>query len=306
MLSDSQFPAGRFAPSPTGPFHLGSLIAALGSYLLARTTSRRWLLRIDDLDRPRVVKGAADGIMSLLEELGFQWDKTPLWQSQRTQRYVEVLQCLKEKGLVYPCSCSRKEVLASAPHRGEEGPIYPGTCREGLVSQRSQSAWRLRVDGAAISFLDGLRGAQSQDVQHEVGDFVLFRADGLFAYQLATVIDDFDSGVDQVVRGGDLLTSTARQIFLYHCLQSAPPQYLHLPLVLGADGEKLSKRHGNSGMVRRENSTEMMALALRFLGQSLPLGLRGAPAAEQLSWALKAFDPSLLRAEDMALSALRG
>jgi glutamyl-Q tRNA(Asp) synthetase len=305
MSSSPQIPAGRFAPSPTGPLHLGSLIAALGSYLIARTTGRRWLLRVDDLDRPRTVEGAAAGIIRLLEELGFEWDAAPLWQSQRGERYAEVLQQFKEKGLVYPCSCTRKEILASAPHAGEEGPIYPGACRKGPAGTRQQFAWRLQVDHRPIGFCDGLHGDWQQNLQEEVGDFVLFRSDGIFAYQLATVVDDLDTGVDQVVRGADLLGSTARQIYLYNCLNRQSPEYLHLPLLLGSDGQKISKRHSEVGIVRSENAGEMMRLALSFLGQCLPPELVGAPAVQMLSWALAHFDASLLGRDDRHLTALQ-
>jgi len=304
MLTPSQAPAGRFAPSPTGPLHLGSLIAALGSYLLARRTGRRWLLRIDDLDRPRVVKGASDSIVQLLELLGFEWDAAPVWQSQRDERYHEILQRLNDEGLVYPCSCTRKEILASAPHAGEEGPIYPGTCRLGMTGNRQQQAWRLRVDRRPITFYDGLYGNWQQNLQDEVGDFVLFRSDGIFAYQLATVIDDIDSGVDQVVRGADLLGSTARQIYLNRCLNRQPPHYLHLPLLLGSDGQKISKRHADVAIVEAGNASEMMNLALGFLNQPLPADLVGAPAAQMLNWALVCFDDSLLTAEDRCLVTL--
>lgn len=304
MSSVFQLPAGRFAPSPTGPLHLGSLIAAVGSYLLARKTGRRWLLRVDDLDRTRVVKGAADGIIRLLENLGFEWDGTPLWQSERDERYAEVLQQLKSKDLVYPCSCTRKEVLASAPHAGEEGPIYPGTCRMGPVGKREQLAWRLRVDREVIHFFDHLNGHHQQNLQDEVGDFVLFRSDGLFAYQLATVVDDLDSGVDQVVRGSDLLGSTARQIYLYRCLNRETPEYLHLPLILGSDGEKISKRHSDVGIVHAANGRDMMRLALVFLNQELPSELCGASAAQMLSWALESFEVSLLQNENKYLAGL--
>ncbi len=305
MSFPAQPAAGRFAPSPTGPLHLGSLIAALGSYLIARKTGRRWLLRIDDLDRPRVVAGAADGIIRLLEELGFAWDAAPVWQSQRDARYTEALQQLKQEGLVYPCSCTRKDVLASAPHAGEEGPIYPGTCRSGPAGSRQQLAWRLRVAREPISFCDGLNGNWQQNLEDEIGDFVLFRSDGIFAYQLATVVDDLDSGIDQVVRGADLLGSTARQIYLYRLLNQKSPEYTHLPLLLGSDGEKISKRHSEVGIVTAENSSEMMQLALLFLNQPFPAGLAGAPAAEMLNWALLAFDASLLGQEDCGLTALQ-
>lgn len=296
--------AGRFAPSPTGPLHLGSLIAALGSYLLARQAGLRWLLRIDDLDRPRVVPGAAEGILDLLQALGFIWDAEPLWQNRRTTRYAEVLAQLKAAGLVYPCSCSRREILASAPHRGEEGAIYPGTCRQGPVGRREQLAWRLRVEDREIRFVDGIYGQQRQNLAQEVGDFVLFRADGLFAYQLATIVDDLDSGVTQVVRGADLLGSTARQKFLYETLGVEAPTYWHLPLILGADGRKISKRHGDIGVVTRENGALMMQLALHFLGHSPPTELDSAPAFELLTWALEVFDPQRIEVRDLCLDAL--
>ena len=305
MSSVPHSPAGRFAPSPTGPLHLGSLIAAVGSYLIARKTGRRWLLRIDDLDRPRVVAGSADGIIRLLEKLGFEWDGTPVWQSQRSERYDEVLQGLKNRRLVYPCGCSRKEIQASAPHTGEEGVIYPGTCRENLIRTNKPLAWRLCTDQTPVLFCDRLKGDQQQNLQAEIGDFVLFRSDGIYAYQLATVVDDLDTGVDQVVRGADLLGSTARQIYLYRCLDRQCPEYYHLPLLLASNGKKISKRHGAVGVVNHENGSEMMSLALIFLNQSIPAKLIGAPAADQLSWALGSFDLSLLEKEDKFIPDLQ-
>ncbi len=300
----SEIAAGRFAPSPTGPLHLGSLVAALGSYLLARRSGLRWLLRIDDLDRPRVVAGSAEGIIRLLEMMGFEWDEEPLWQSRRSARYTEILHLLRDSALVYPCSCSRKEVLASAPHAGEEGPIYPGTCRSGPLGSREQLAWRLMTRDEEISFRDGVYGERRQNLLREVGDFVLFRADGIFAYQLATVVDDLDSGVTQVVRGADLLGSTLRQIYLCRCLGYAPPTYLHLPLILGPDGEKVSKRHGDSAVVTSGNASAMMVLALRFLGQQVPAELLGEAPAQLLEWALAGFDPGLLRPIDRGVAEL--
>lgn len=305
MTSPPNKPAGRFAPSPTGPLHLGSLVAALGSFLLARRNGLRWLLRIDDLDRPRVVAGAEAEILGLLEALGFEWDEEPIRQSCRGARYAEVFDRLRAQGLVYPCSCSRREILASAPHRGEEGPVYPGTCRKGASGSREQLAWRLKVGEHPVRFHDGLHGERQQNLQLEVGDFVLFRADGIFAYQLATVVDDLDSGVGQVVRGADLLASTARQVYLYHCLQQTPPDYLHLPLLLGDDGEKISKRHGVYGRVTRDNGARMLRLALRFLGQPLPDELSGAAAPEVLGWALEHFDATRLRPQNLRLDVLR-
>lgn len=281
--------AGRFAPSPTGPLHPGTLVAALGSFLLARQAKLRWLLRIDDLDQPRVVPGAADDILRILDLAGLHWDGAPLWQSRRTHRYAEALQYLKQIKLVYPCSCSRKEVLASAPHAGEGGPVYAGLCRE-RPAGRLPFAWRLRVDRQVIHFHDRLFGPQSQSLADEVGDFVLMRADGVFAYQLATVVDDLDSGVTQVVRGADLLGSTARQIYLYQCLGEKAPEYLHLPLLLGADGEKFSKRHCRQPLVQKENLVSMLSLALNVLGQDPPVELSLDSCEHLMEWALTHFD----------------
>lgn len=283
--------AGRFAPSPTGPLHPGTLVAAFGSFLLARQKGQRWLLRIDDLDQPRVVPGAADEMLRLLDLAGLHWDATPLRQSLRGTRYAEVLQQLKRAQRVYPCSCSRKDVLASAPHAGEDGPVYSGQCRENPASG-ARLAWRLKVEGPLIRFCDQVFGEQMQSLADEVGDFVLMRSDGVFAYQLATVIDDLDSGVTQVVRGADLLSSTPRQIYLYGCLGENAPAYAHLPLLLGKDGQKFSKRHCSQPLVQRENLTSMLLLSLHVLGQDPPTELSSAPPALVVAWALSQFDPS--------------
>lgn len=280
---------GRFAPSPTGPLHFGSLVTAVGSYCLAKHVGGRWLVRMEDLDGPRVVPGAADDILRTLEALALRWDGEVLYQSRRTSRYEAALECLRDEGHVFPCGCSRKEVLASAPHRGEEGPIYAGTCRNGLPNGREARSWRMRVPHRTIVFCDCLSGECRQCLASEVGDFVLRRADGLFAYQLAVVVDDAESGVTQVVRGADLLSSTPRQIYLYHCLGYPLPCYAHLPLVLAPDGEKVSKRHG---AVSLDNSGggRLIWEALRFLGQAVPEELRKLSPDEILSWGVRYFD----------------
>jgi glutamyl-Q tRNA(Asp) synthetase len=280
---------GRFAPSPTGPLHFGSLIAAVGSYCLARRAGGRWLLRMDDLDAPRVVPGAADDILRTLEALGFAWDGAVTWQSRRQQAYQAALAQLSEQGLVYPCACSRREIFASAPHPGEEGPVYPGTCRPGLATGRAARALRLRVPERTVRFVDGIFGGQEQKLASEVGDFVLRRADGLYAYQLAVVVDDAANGVNQVVRGADLLASTPRQILLLENLGLPIPGYLHLPLAVSADGSKISKRHGRHDDPLASGG-EMLARALRWLGQPVPAELCGAPPAELLAWGCVAFD----------------
>lgn len=289
----SRTPVGRFAPSPTGPLHFGSLLTAVGSYCLARQAGGLWLLRIEDLDTPRVVPGATDTILHTLDALALHWDGEVLYQSRRTSRYAESLAILERKGLIYGCACSRKEILASAPHPGEEGPIYPGLCRAGLPPGRRPRAWRLQVPARSVAVTDGVRGRQSQHLAAEVGDFVVRRADGLFAYQLAVVVDDADSGVTQVVRGQDLLTSTPRQIYLQECLGFPHPEYIHLPLALAADGKKICKRHG-AVAIEPEKGGPLIAATLRFLGQPLPAELERAPAAEVLRWGVAHFDLSLV------------
>ncbi|PLX90458.1 MAG: tRNA glutamyl-Q(34) synthetase GluQRS [Desulfuromonas sp.] len=280
-------PVGRFAPSPTGPLHSGSLIAAIGSFCLARRLSGRWLLRMEDLDTPRVVPGAADQILRTLERLGLHWDGEILWQSRRQQAYQQALESLTERGLIFPCGCSRKEILASAPHPGEEGPIYPGHCRNGLAPGRRPRALRVRVPRQVICFTDGVFGPISQGLEEAVGDFVLRRADGLFAYQLAVVVDDAESGVNQVVRGADLLTSTPRQIFLHAAFGNPIPDYIHLPLATDLAGIKLSKRHGAA---ISSGDSQAMVEALRFLGQQVPREMEGEAPQQLLSWAVAHFD----------------
>ncbi|WP_225897326.1 tRNA glutamyl-Q(34) synthetase GluQRS [Desulfuromonas sp. AOP6] len=280
---------GRFAPSPTGPLHFGSLVAAVGSYCLARRDGGKWLVRIEDLDRPREVAGAADLILSTLERLGFEWDEPPVYQSRRIARYKEVLKRLQAGGHVFPCACSRREILASAPHPGEEGPVYAGTCRQGLPPGRSPRSLRLRVPGDSLLFVDGVFGEVEQCLASAVGDFVLRRADGLFAYQLAVVVDDADSGVNQVVRGADLLHSTPRQIYLYACLGWPVPRYVHLPLALNAGGDKISKRQGEAATHHVGGDGRVLAQALRFLGQEVPAELTQAPPGEILRWGVEHF-----------------
>ncbi len=282
---------GRFAPSPTGPLHFGSLVTAVGSYCLARRSGGRWLVRIEDLDTSRTVPGAADRILRTMEEFGFEWDGEVVYQSRRTARYEAALEQLRKGGLVFGCGCSRREIIASAPHAGEEGPVYPGTCRQGVAAGRRPRTVRIRVPDGAIRFVDGIFGPRSDSLAATVGDFVLKRADGLFAYQLAVVVDDADAGVNQVVRGADLLGSTARQIFILNTLEHAVPRYFHLPLALAPGGEKISKRHGPVPLGASGGHGAVLEKALRFLGQAVPAALAGAPARELLAWGAARFDP---------------
>ncbi|MDD5330000.1 MAG: tRNA glutamyl-Q(34) synthetase GluQRS [Sulfuricella sp.] len=300
---------GRFAPSPTGPLHFGSLLAAVGSFLEARSRGGEWLVRMEDLDLPRVVPGAADGILRTLEAFGLYWDGPVLVQSARTEAYRAALAELEKLGAVYPCACTRKEIADSALNmklakrdlvplsrpavvaaqqrepgedtpcgcreraRGEgsgiDGPVYPGTCRGGLPIGRSARAVRLRTGSGVVEFDDGLQGKVSQNLATEVGDFVVRRADGLFAYQLAVVVDDAEQAVTHVVRGADLLDSTPRQIYLQRLLGLPTPAYLHLPVAVNQRGEKLSKQT-LAPAVSADDPVGVLFDVLTFLGQAPP------------------------------------
>ena len=277
---------GRFAPSPSGPLHFGSLVAAVGSYLDARAHGGEWLLRMEDLDTPRNVPGAADGILATLEAYGFEWDGPVLWQSTRFAAYAAALERLIAAGLAYGCACSRKEIGDSGSHPAVDGGLaYPGTCRNGLPAGRAARAWRLRVDDTATGFVDRLQGSVVQHLESDVGDFVLRRADGLFAYQLAVAVDDEFQAISDVVRGADLLASTPRQIWLQRCLGYATPRYAHLPVASNAAGEKLSKQTLAPALEAGQAGPTLVR-ALNFLGQRVPAQLATAPPAEVWAWAL--------------------
>jgi len=264
---------GRFAPTPSGPLHAGSLVAALASWLDARAHGGRWLVRIEDVDGPRSSPSAADEIVRQLHALGLVPDNAPVRQSQRSALYEAALQRLRERDLAYPCGCTRKAIEAELAAMGQPAQrgtelVYPGTCRHGLHGKTAR-AWRLRcgddVQPVVIAWHDRRLGAQRQDVTHAVGDFVLQRADGPWAYQLAVVVDDAAQGISDVVRGEDLADNTARQIHLQHQLGLPTPRYLHSPLVLDARGEKLSKSNGAPALDVRDVPTALRDAA-RVLG----------------------------------------
>lgn len=274
---------GRFAPSPTGPLHFGSLVAALASYLEARQQQGEWLLRMEDLDTPRNMPGAADAILRSLEAFGFEWDGPVVYQSERHDLYAAALARLQEGGLVYPCGCTRKEIADSAIH-GIEGAIYPGTCRSGLPPGKTARAWRIRAENRTIGFDDAIQGHVAQNLARDIGDFVLKRADGFYAYQLAVVVDDADQAITHVVRGADLLDSTPRQIYLQQVLGLPAMHYAHIPVVLNAQGEKLSKQTQAAAVDDRQPATQLWQ-ALDFLQQSPPAAIRNAPLADIWQWA---------------------
>ena len=278
---------GRFAPSPTGPLHAGSLTAALASWLDARVHGGTWLVRIEDVDAPRCVPGSADTILRQLAACGLHPDKPPWLQSQRSAAYADALKRLLDEDQAYPCGCTRQDIERALAERGQQRArhaelVYPGTCRGGLKGKPAR-AWRLRAQGR-VDWADRRLGAQSQDVGAEVGDFVLRRADGLWAYQLAVVVDDAAQGITHVVRGEDLADNTARQILLQRALHVATPSYLHTPLVRAADGHKLSKQNGAHALDDADPLTALRAAAV-------VLGLPELRAATPSAW-LKATLPA--------------
>jgi glutamyl-Q tRNA(Asp) synthetase len=276
---------GRFAPSPTGPLHFGSLVAAVASCLEARVRGGRWLVRIEDLDPPRVVSGAAEDILHALAAHGMRSDEPVMWQRARGAAYAHALERLRKQDLVYPCACSRREI-AEAGLAGVEGYVYPGTCRDGLPRGRRARAWRVRTQGTTIDFDDAVQGALSYDLEREIGDFVLYRADGVYAYQLAVVVDDAAQAITDVVRGADLLDSTPRQIHLQRLLGLPTPYYAHVPVAVNKRGEKLSKQTLAPPLDVRKAGPELWR-ALSFLGQAPPAPLASAALEELWRWALR-------------------
>lgn len=276
---------GRFAPSPTGPLHFGSLVAAVASYCDAKSAQGKWLVRIEDVDIPRSIKGAAQTILDTLASYGFAWDGDIIYQSQQTDHYERALTRLRDSGLVYPCTCSRKEIADSSSLQGIEGIIYPGTCLHQPIKPNSSIAWRIKTQGFVGEFKDVIQGDVHQNLSSEIGDFVIKRADGLFAYQLAVVIDDALQGVTHVVRGADLLLSTPRQIYLKRLLGLPDTSYAHFPIVKNAAGEKLSKQTLAPPLQMHEAKTQLLN-ALTFLNQSPPDALKKASIDDIWQWAI--------------------
>lgn len=270
---------GRFAPTPSGPMHFGSLVAAVGSYLESLRNAGDWLVRMEDLDTPRVVPTAADGILRTLEAFGFEWQGSVMWQSRRTGAYRDAFTKLEREGHVYPCGCSR-----TVP----EGSCCAAKCSWGIVPGTVIRSWRARVQPEAVCWNDRLHGGQCAS---PAGDFVVLRGDGIFAYQLAVVVDDAAQNISDVVRGTDLLSSTALQICLQRWLSFRQPTYLHLPIARNDRGEKLSKQ-SHAAAVSQGGDARQLRDALRFLGQRIPLDLQSIPEIWQ--WAFTKWRPELI------------
>jgi glutamyl-queuosine tRNA(Asp) synthetase len=287
---------GRFAPSPTGQLHFGSLIAAVASYLDARAAGGEWLVRIEDLDTPRVVPGSADAILRALERFGFEWDGPVLYQSTRTQAYEAALAQLWAAGAVYHCSCSRTEIQAAQgrPQQPGEELFYPGWCRGGVRAPNRALAVRFRVPDEPVVFTDAIQGPFAFDLAKETGDFVVRRRDGLFAYQLAVVVDDAAQGITKVVRGADLLSSTPRQLALQRVLGLAQPEYAHVPVATDQNLIKLSKSAGAGAVDLRDPAAELWR-ALRFLRQAPPLELRLSGLPTLWEWAIRNWQVQSIR-----------
>ncbi len=289
---------GRFAPSPTGTLHFGTLLAAVGSYLQARNRHGEWLLRIEDVDVTRRVPGAADALLSALEGFGFEWDGEIVYQSRRTELYESALAVLDDKGLIYPCTCSRKQLAQENPHTPW---VYGGHCRQRHLPVREAHALRLRVADRLIGFDDPVMGHYQQQLARDCGDFIIKRKDGLFAYQLAVVVDDAEQGVTEVVRGIDLLDSTPRQIYLQQQLGYPQPDYLHLPLLVDAHGHKLGKSTGAAALDLSQ-PVVFLHSALKLLGQKPPKELAHSSLNQLWHWAIEHWDHHSIPRENRYLN----
>ena len=288
---------GRFAPSPTGLLHIGSLLTALASYADARANRGKWLVRMEDLDPPREMPGAAGHILNTLEQFGFEWDGEVVYQSRRHALYRAALDDLKEKGLLYPCYCSRKDWQAAAA-QGADGFVYNGRCRrpEDRPHTDKPPAWRIRVNDETIGFDDGIVGHYAQNLARDIGDFVLLRADGFWAYQLAVVADDADQGITHIVRGQDLLVSTPRQIYLQRNLGFATPHYAHLPLLVNKHGQKWSKQT-LAPALDENHKEQLLRQVLQYL--NLPPAPEVSRPQALLSWAIEHWQPHKIPIRDI-------
>lgn len=282
---------GRFAPTPSGPLHMGSLFTALASFLQARAHDGVWLIRMDDLDTPRNVAGADSVILKQLESHGLEWDEAPRYQTQHAQEYQDALMRLLQQQLLYRCSCTRAE-LAQTSLTGPDGPIYAGTCRNKVIAAE-KFALRLRVDDRTMQFVDLRLGVQSRNLAQDIGDFLVQRNDGILGYQLACAVDEAQQGITEVIRGADLLDSTFRQIYVQRHLKLNPARYGHLPVLMQSDGKKLSKQN-HATPIEASQAVSNLLKCLSALGQSPPNALAEATAHEVLQWAIQHWNLDLI------------
>ena len=281
---------GRFAPSPTGPVHFGTLIAAVGSYLQAKANNGKWLIRMEDVDTTRKVEGSDKEILDTLEAFGFEWDGEIIYQSEQTRHYEKALEQLIDQSLVFPCLCSRKQLTTI------DSDIYPGTCRDRKLPEDNEHALRLLAKNITIEFDDIVMGKQSQSMAQQCGDFVIKRRDGLFAYQLAVVVDDALQNITEIVRGSDLLDSTPRQVYIQQLLGYPTPAYCHLPLAVDSDGNKISKSEGAT-KVDIKNREKLICSVLVFLGQNPPADLSSCNINDIWKWAEEHWDMSHIQSK---------
>jgi glutamyl-Q tRNA(Asp) synthetase len=293
---------GRFAPSPTGPLHFGSLVAAVSSYLDARHNQGDWLLRMEDLDPPREIPGAADDILCTLEALGMHWDGPVVYQSQRNHIYEEALATLQDSGHSYGCACTRREIADSSMKAGS-GNVYPGTCRHGITGGRRARSIRVQVYDRTITINDRLQDTLMQPLGRDVGDFIVRRADELFAYQLAVVVDDAEQEISHVVRGADLFDSTPRQVHLQQLLGYPQPAYLHVPVAVNSGNEKLSKQT-HAQAINPDNWSTTLCDVLALLNQQLPESAEDASQEEFWQWAIQHWNIGKLPATRSIMAAL--
>jgi glutamyl-Q tRNA(Asp) synthetase len=280
---------GRFAPTPSGPLHFGSLVTALASYCQTKSQQGQWLMRIEDVDTPRVVDGSVDQQLRDLEAFGFEWDGAILYQSDQFERYAASVEKLLEQGNAFACECSRRTLRQAGARSGPLGMIYPGSCRDKNLQQNSHSI-RVNTQSAGIlGYRDLLFDQVSIDIAEQAGDFVIRRADNIFAYHLAVVLDDEFQGINQVVRGADLLEATCLHLYLQQLLAYQPPEYLHIPLVRNSEGDKLSKQTGATALDTSQ-AASLLVSALRFLGQPVEQGLDQSPVGEIIASAVKSWD----------------
>jgi glutamyl-Q tRNA(Asp) synthetase len=291
----NKFYRGRFAPSPTGPLHFGSLVSAVGSYCQAKSQGGEWLVRMEDLDPPRELPGAADDILQTLEAYHLNWDSEVLFQSQRLDAYEHALNQLSANGHTFPCACTRKSITTDIENNQKKNQtnsalhIYPGTCRKGLAPEAIARTTRVKVNSETVSFNDGLQGTHEIQLETAVGDFVIKRADGLFAYHLAVVVDDAFQDISEIVRGTDLLDSTPHHLYLQRLLNFQAPQYVHLPIAVNAKGEKLSKQT-YAPAVDTIYPGPVLEKALTFLGHSPDSDVINADPETLLKWAVNNWD----------------